>query len=86
MSHKHPLEAGRGFSARVDRSAEAVGQHWGYLHLREIGYQAPIDMIDDDRVWRPAGLTDLNLEIREKGLKGAQLSPETSPELISSST
>lgn len=60
-----PLEAGRGFSALAQWSAEAVGQHWGYLHLRDLELQARVEMIEDDRVWRLAGLTDLAIEIRE---------------------
>ncbi|MEO0978056.1 MAG: hypothetical protein AAFY24_12410 [Pseudomonadota bacterium] len=60
-----PLEAGRGFSALAQWSAEAVGQHWGYLHLRDLDLQARVEMIEDDRVWRLAGLTDLTIEINE---------------------
>lgn len=60
-----PLDAGRGFSARAQWSAEAVGQHWGYLHLRELDLQARVEMVEEDRVWRLAGLTDLTIEIRE---------------------
>ena len=60
-----PLDAGRGFSALAQWSAEAVGQHWGYLHLRDLDLQARVEMIEDDRVWRLAGLTDLTIEIRE---------------------
>ena len=60
-----PLDAGRGFSALAEWSAEAVGQHWGYLHLKDLDLQARVEMIEDDRVWRLAGLTDLTIEIRE---------------------
>lgn len=65
ISEIRPLDAGRGFSALAQWSAEAVGQHWGYLHLRELDLQARVEMIEDDRVWRLAGLTDLSIEIRE---------------------
>ncbi|WP_422037462.1 hypothetical protein [Roseibium sp.] len=65
ISEIRPLDAGRGFSALARWSAEAVGQHWGYLHLRELDLQARVEMIEDDRVWRLAGLTDLSIEIRE---------------------
>lgn len=63
LSEIRPLDAGRGFSAIAEWSAEAVGQHWGNLHLHDVTYRARVDMIEDDRVWRLAGLTDLEMEI-----------------------
>ena len=65
LSEIRPLDAGRGFSAIAEWSAEAVGQHWGNLHQRDINYRARVDMIEDDRVWRLAGLTDLNMDIEQ---------------------
>ncbi|MEQ8780541.1 MAG: hypothetical protein RIE06_12840 [Roseibium album] len=65
ISEIRPLDAGRGFSAVAEWSAEAIGQHWGRLHLRDVNYRARIDMIEDDRVWRLAGLTDLDMKIEQ---------------------
>ncbi len=43
----------------------AVGQHWGYLDLRELDLQARVETIEADRVWRLTGLTDLEMKVRE---------------------
>lgn len=51
------LEGRSGFRALAEWTARASAGHWGHAHRRTIRFRALVELVDDDRAWKLAGIT-----------------------------
>ncbi len=51
------LEGRAGFRSLAEWTAKASAGHWGHAHRRTIRFRALVELVDDDGVWKLAGIT-----------------------------
>ena len=56
------LEDPDGFSATINGSASIKAQHWGHIDQRRVEFQALFDLIEEDKQWKLADLTVIDLK------------------------
>ena len=56
-----PLDGG-GFRAIVEWTADASAGHWGHLHRRRMQFNALMELVPVDGVWKLAGLTVITVQ------------------------
>ena len=56
------LDGSDGFSATINGSANIKAQHWGHIDQRQIEFQALLDLVEEDKKWKLADLTVIDLK------------------------
>ena len=51
-----------GFQAQAEWSADARAGHWGHLHQRRMRFNALMELVPVERVWKLQGVTVLNIQ------------------------
>jgi hypothetical protein len=56
------LNESDGFSATISGAANIKAQHWGHVDQRQIEFQALLDLVEEDKQWKLADLTVIDLK------------------------
>ena len=62
ISNMRELDDPDGFSATINGSAYIKAQHWGHVDQRRIEFQALLDLVEDNKQWKLADLTLIDIK------------------------
>jgi hypothetical protein len=62
INNLRELDNPDGFSATVSGTADISANHWGHTDRRQLQFQLLIDLIEQNRQWRLADLTVIDLK------------------------